>query len=445
MGKHFSVKQGLRGFRCCNWALAVLPRLFDYRLIALVVAGLSLTSTDAVALLGSTTSVASSASPSAVGQSVTFTATVSGLVITPTGTATFMDGVTQIGTAFLDGSGHATITTSALSAGNHVVTVLYGGDLLYNPSSSPPFAQIVTQDSSTTTLVSSLNNSGLTQPVTFTATVSCGATPSGSVNFLEGPTLPGTVPLDGSGQATFTTSLLLPGSRSISAVYGGDTNCASSTAPPVTQVVNLLPTTTSVLSSNNPGALGQSITFTATVGGLIVTPTGSVTFMDGTTVLGTASLNGSGQAILNTNALATGSHSITATYGGDLVYAGSSSPALMETINQNSSTISVASSLNPSGLTQAVTFTATVTSTGGIPSGIVSFREGSTELGTGTIDGTGRAVFTTSLLLAGNHSITAVYGGDGSFSASTSSVLVQVVNLLASATTLSSSGSPSAV
>jgi len=431
--------------RRCHTAFAELLRIFDYRVMALVVALLSFTATDAFALLGSTTTVISSANPSAFGEPVTFTTTVSGLVITPTGTATFMDGVSQIGTVLLDGSGRATLTTSALSAGSHVVTVLYSGDVLYNTSSSSPFSQIVAQNSSATIVSSSLNPSGLTQPVTFTATVSCGSTPGGSVTFMDGPTALGTGTLDGGGQATFTTSLLLPGSRSITAVYGGGGNCASSTSSPVIQIVNVLPTTTSVISSDNPSALGQSVTFTASVSGLIITPTGTVTFMDGATILGTGSLNGSGQATFNTNALAAGNHSITAIFGGDLVYAGSASSVLTQSVNQNSSTVSVASSLNPSNLTQGITFTAIVTSSGGIPTGIVNFKDGSTALGTGTLDGAGRATFTTSLLLPGSHSITAAYAGDSGFAASTSSVLIQVVNLLPSVTTVSSSGNPSAV
>jgi hypothetical protein len=74
------------------------------------------------------------------------------------------------------------------------------------------------------------------------------------------------------------------------------------------------------------------VTFTSTVSGASGAATGSVTFNDGATVLGTVTLNGAGQAALATSALAAGSHSITAAYNGDAVYAGSSSAALPFTI-----------------------------------------------------------------------------------------------------------------
>jgi Bacterial Ig-like domain (group 3) len=86
------------------------------------------------------------------------------------------------------------------------------------------------------------------------------------------------------------------------------------------------------------------------------------------------------------------------------------------------------SSLNPSLLGQSVTFTATVTGAGGTPTGTVTFKDGSTTLGLGTLDGTGQATFSTSALSLGNHNITAVYGGDSNFNGSTSAVLPQQVN-----------------
>jgi hypothetical protein len=87
-------------------------------------------------------------------------------------------------------------------------------------------------------------------------------------------------------------------------------------------------TTTSVCSSANPSASGQSVTFTATVtakspGAGI--PTGTVTFKDGPSTLGTGTLNGSGQATFTISALAVGSHAITASYDGDANFEGGTS------------------------------------------------------------------------------------------------------------------------
>jgi hypothetical protein len=92
-----------------------------------------------------------------------------------------------------------------------------------------------------------------------------------------------------------------------------------------------------------------------------------------------------------------------------------------------STTTTVTSSQNPSTYGDAVTFTATVSATSGTPTGTVTFKEGTTTLGTATIS-SGQATYTTSTLSAGTHSITAVYSGDASFAASTSTPLTQTVN-----------------
>lgn len=407
-------------------------------------AGSSPVLTQAVNLGTSSTAVISSVNPSSVGQSVTFTATVSGLVIQPTGTVTFKDGATTLGTGNLDAGGHATFTTSMLSAGSHSITAVYGGDSLYNSSTSNLLIQDVNQNSTTTTVVSSSNPSALGAPVTFTASVSgSGGTPTGTVTIKDGGTTLGTGTLDGAGNATFSTSSLSAGSHSITAVYGGDSNYLSSTSPALTQNVVSNASSTSITSSVNPSTFGQSVTFTATVTGSSGTPTGSVTFKDGSATLGTATLDGSGQATFSTSSLAGGSHSITAVYGGDASYATSTSPVLVQNVSQTSSATSVASSANPSAYGMSVTFTATVTVSGGTPTGTVTFKDGSTILGTGTLGGGGQAALSTSSLSVGSHSITAVYGGDSNFVGSTSPVLTQVVGQNSVAVHLKSSVNPS--
>jgi hypothetical protein len=155
-----------------------------------------------------------------------------------------------------------------------------------------------------------------------------------------------------------------------------------------------------------------------------------VTFKDGAATLGTGTLNGSGQATLSTSSLAVGNHSITAVYAGDGNYAASTSPVLTQAVGQNAASIVLASSVNPSATGQPVTFTAGVTGSGITPTGTVTFKDGAAVLGTGTLTA-GTASMTTSALAAGAHPITAVYGGDANYSASTSSVLTQTVNVAA--------------
>ena len=185
-------------------------------------------------------------------------------------------------------------------------------------------------------------------------------------------------------------------------------------------------TTVVIVSSLNPSTSGQSVTFTANVSTSSGAPTGNVTFKDGAAVLGTGTLSG-GTATFFTAALAVGSHSITAAYSGDNNFAASTSAALTQTVNQTATTTTITSSLNPSEVGKSVTFTATVSSGGGTPTGTVTFKDGASVLGTSTLSG-GIATFTTSSLTLGSHTITAYYAGATNFAASVSATLIQAVN-----------------
>jgi hypothetical protein len=333
-----------------------------------------------------------------------------------------------LGTVPVNGSGQATLTTSALAVGSHPITAAYSGDTNFTTSGAA-LTQTVGQGSTSTALSSSQNPSTFGQSVTFTATVTGGAgTPTGTVTFRDGATVLGTVALNGSGQATFTTSSLAIGTHPITATYSGDANFTGSTSATLNQAVNQAGTATTLSSSQNPSTFGQPVTFTATVTASGA-PTGTVTFTDGGTVLGNVAINGSGVATLTTSSLSPGSHSIVATYSGDATFQTSTSPVLNQVVNQAATTTALASSKNPSEFGQPVTFTATVTSSGGTPAGTVTFKDGATVLGTATLNGAGQASFTTSSLSVGSHPVTASYNGSASFAASTSAVVVQAVNV----------------
>ncbi len=187
-------------------------------------------------------------------------------------------------------------------------------------------------------------------------------------------------------------------------------------------------TTTAVTSSINPSQFYQGVAFTATVTAASGTPTGTVTFFSGTTQLGTGTLS-AGKVTLHPVTLNLGSNSITASYAGSGTYAGSTSPVLTQTVVKASTITKLTSAPNPSTLGGKVTFTATVTGEyGGAPAGTITFKNGSTTLGTGTLNAsTHQATFVTTHLPTGTLSITAVYGGNVDFNASTSPVLKQVV------------------
>jgi hypothetical protein len=202
--------------------------------------------------------------------------------------------------------------------------------------------------------------------------------------------------------------------------YGGDANDNTSTSSTLTQTVNKANTTVALASSANPSTFGSSVTFTATVSPSAAT--GTVTFKDGSTTLGTGTLSGGG-ASFATSTLAAGSHSIKASYGGDANDNSGTSATLTQTVNQ-ASAVALTTSANPSPYGTAVTFVATVSPS--TATGTVTFNDGSTALGTGTI-ASGIATYTTSTLSSGAHSITAVYGGSGTYASSTSPVVTQNV------------------
>ena len=207
------------------------------------------------------------------------------------------------------------------------------------------------------------------------------------------------------------------------------------------QTAQAVATTTVLASSLNPAPLSQPVTLTATVhavGQASATPTGMVTFLDGSASIGTASLS-NGVATLSTSALAAGTHSITAMYHGTtqgaVTFTASTSTPVVETIVQPAvSTMTVlASALNPAQPGQAVTFTATVSATtagAGTPTGMVTFLDGTSSIGTATLNN-GVANLTTSMLGLGQHSITAQYHGTTqagtTFDPSTSAALVETV------------------
>ncbi|MFY9853825.1 MAG: Ig-like domain-containing protein, partial [Terracidiphilus sp.] len=204
-------------------------------------------------------------------------------------------------------------------------------------------------------------------------------------------------------------------------------------------------TTLTPAPAPNPSNYGESVTLTASVSSSGGTPPNgeTVKFMSGSTSLGTATLT-SGVASLTTTALPVGADSITAVYGGDSDFAGSTSTAVSETVNKASSTMTMTSSVNPSSFEQSVTFTATVLGHyGGVATGSVTFSNGSTSLGTASLSGNSASLATTTLPV-GADSITAVYSGDSNFTGSTATAVSQAVNQASTTTTLTSSLNPSA-
>lgn len=398
----------------------------------------------------SKSAVTSSLSPSVYGEAVTLTATVSsnaGGTGVPTGTVTFYDGTTVLGTgpvALTDGT--ASITIPSFTAGSHLITVDYSGDSNFGPSNSQILTQQVAQSASSTTVVSSISSTVYGQSVTFSGTVvavSPGAgTPTGNVTFYENGSSIGTSPLNSSGVATFTTSVpLAVGSDTITAKYDGDPNFMGSTSPSIIQTVSQSSTTIMVSSSVPSSVYGQQIVLTASISAVSPgagIPTGQVTFFNGGLVLGKTILS-NGTATLAVKSLQVGSYSITAEYDGDSNFTVSTSSPITQTVDQASTTLVIAST-NPSAyIGQQVTLYAAVrpVSPGsGVPTGDVTFSEGSVVLGTAQVVN-GLAILPINTLQPGSYAVTASYSGDMNFVASVSKPILQTINQTATTTLLS--------
>jgi polygalacturonase len=164
---------------------------------------------------------------------------------------------------------------------------------------------------------------------------------------------------------------------------------------------------------------GQTVTLTAIVQPIVsgaAAPTGTISILEGTSVVGSAPLGGRITQIPIANVSA-GNHTYTAQYSGDANY------ALLNfgSVTIFGTTTVVTPSANPIVYGNSVTLTANVTSSGGgTPGGSITFLEGSNTLNTATLDATGTATFTVNVPPAGIHTYTASYAGGFVFEASDS-------------------------
>jgi hypothetical protein len=279
-----------------------------------------------------------------VGSAGSFTITSTGYPsATLSETGTLPSGVTFL----VNGNGTATLsgTPQAGSVGDFTLMIAAGNSI--PPTASQEFDLTVAAANTLTTSSASPATSVYGQLVVVDARVSgnvTGNAPSGTVTFQEGNTVLDIATLDPSGNATFSTTDLAVGSHTITATYSGDSNFNSSAAASLVQTVNPAPSIITAQSSSSATTVGQPITLVAT----ITVPsgtgpaTGTVTFLDGDNVLGTAPLitagpttsvmNGitalvsapvaaNGQATLTVPSLSAGTHAITAEYSGDATHA----------------------------------------------------------------------------------------------------------------------------
>jgi hypothetical protein len=356
---------------------------------------------------GATSPASSSPNTSVFGQSVTFTATVSvdGLqdaVNAAAGTVQFSIDGTNLGgpvpLTAVSGSQTSGWTSTAQSpaisslvAGGHSVIATYSGlSGAGIPQAFEGSGAIVTQDvqqaTTTVTGAPSANPAAFGQTETFSATIKAVApgagVPGGSVQFSLNGAAFGTPATVSGGTATSGPATgLLPGTYTVSFVTSGDANFLSSSGS-FTFLVQKIPTATGLTANPNPVIFGQPLTLVATVTHSTGpgTPSGSITFKDGSTVLTTQTLSpssgGAASASFTTSALAAGVHSLTASYSGDPNFAVSVSGPVSVTVGGAATvvtaraailTYNLANLLTPNGVLSLGALFATLTTANGTP------------------------------------------------------------------------------
>jgi hypothetical protein len=351
---------------------------------------------------------------------------------TPTGTLTFFDGSTNIGSVPLN-SYQNYFDYFNLNAGSHQITAVYSGDSNFTSATSNAVSETVSPAQSTITLSSNVNTVSYVQPFTLTATIlpQLSGNATGTVSFFDTASSAslGTTPLSNN-SAQITHSKLSVGAHPIIAIYLGDSNFYPSNSPSYTENIIQASTTVSITSSPSTIALGQSATFTATVQpGDGNTATGGVAFFDGPNFIDFGNLS-SNSAQFSTSALSVGPHTITAQYAGDSNFLASTSSTLLQTVNSAATSTTLTSSANPSAAGKSVTFTASVSSpiTGTLSGTVNFYLDGVSTPFSSVALSSGTAHFSTSSLTAGFHTLTSVFvSSNSNFAGSTSAPLTQAV------------------
>ena len=308
-----------------------------------------------------TITLAAAPNPATVGQTVTLSTNFAAIYPSGsgghqfTGQLAFYDGATLL-TQFMPSATGFTFSTASLAVGSHTLTAVYT-DPIYGTgtTTSNPITVKVNPAPSTATLTVLPTTASFHTPINLLVSVAAAAppgpsVPTGTVTFtVDGAALPGTPALTNGSIGIFLNNYR-PGTHQVSCTYSGDAKYAPATCNTVTLTIFGATTTLSLRSSLNPAYVGQTVTFTAAVTGiqftptgLVAFPTGALTLLEGTTVLGTGALDPTGHASLSTSTLSAGTHLITVSYAGDAVFAPAISTPFSEEIDANAFTIALSS------------------------------------------------------------------------------------------------------
>jgi uncharacterized protein (TIGR03437 family) len=358
----------------------------------------------------------------------------------PAGSVAFYDGSAQMGSTALPASGPA-VLSKALSLGLHSITAVFTPSNGNSIASTSQAAPLSVGNTVTITLASNPPSPAVSQSTTLVATVGgSGTVPTGSVQFLDGPTSLGTATLS-AGQANIQAAFASVGAHSITLNYSGDTAFIPGTAS-FTINVGKVQSTVDINASSTNIVFGQAVTLTSQIGpqlGSVGAPSGQVSFFDGASPVGSATPS-SGRALLTLTSLAPGKHSLTAFYAGDTNWQPAQSQPIVVSVDFAPTLTNVTL---VKSFAQQATLTAQATvvpPSTGTPTGTVQFIDSISHvvLGQSSLNG---GTTTATINLQGANPVAALYVGDGSFASSTS-IPASVVFMINAAGTVAPAFAP---
>lgn len=384
----------------------------------------------------SKTLIAGPIDPPNLGDSVDFGVAVTAVAPakgTPTGQVKFYQGGVAIpgGTVTLDGDGKAVLTTTKLKVGVADITAEYLGDSEFEVSDdSTSLVGFVVNIGDVSVTLDDEHDSVIagekSKFVVDVASLTGSSTkPTGSVQLYVDDQMLGAPQAinPNTGRALFYLELPVTnpnGHHHIRAVYEGDANYKDAISNWVDHVVNFGDAKVSLSSDVNPSYVGNDVTFSIDVDGLLPTqpyePTGEVQlYVNGTPFNAPIAIDGAGKATVTTDDLPVGTVDVAAKYLGDTKYKSADSPVLQQVVKKQSVTVNLTSSASALQFGQPLTLTATVTSADpdGEPTGQVRFYDHGSPVGSMVlVDQDGKATVTSDKVAKGVHQFSAKYFGD---------------------------------
>ena len=377
-------------------------------------------------LAPSTTTLNATPLPMTVGSLVMLTASVAAKDKVAAGSVSFLDSGKLLGTALLDQAGSASYTVPSFTPGSHSLSAQYAGSATVAASTSNVL---------TTTAQLQLPPAPVISCIATPTTLQAGAKAVVAAKVLTSAAAPvkfsfatsAGVVLQQGDEATLDSTGLPDGTVQVTCTATDSYNQRTSKSSAIQVSTPVLPTVTTLTSATNTIQLNQTATLRVAITATSGSVSGPVTFMDGTTVLGTGTAS-SGTATFSTASLTVGDHPLTARFAGSKGFAASSSSVMMLTVKalpiKTTTTLVVPASVVTGS---PITLSSTVRADSGVPTGVVQFYRGATLLGSGNVLA-GAATLVVPSVPAGSYSLTAQYNGSTTMASSSSSISTLTVS-----------------